>query len=92
LTVARMLPVTVSMVGTDVSLRDRLFLGWVGPRAIATLVFGLLAFIHLPAPDSDFVRAVTVVTVVASIVVHGLSTGVVAARYGRNEHVTAGST
>jgi sodium/hydrogen antiporter len=92
LTVARMLPVTVSMVGTDVSLRDPLFLGWVGPRAIATLVFGLLAFIHLPAPDSDFVRAVTVVTVVASIVVHGLSTGVVAARYGRTEHVTAGST
>jgi NhaP-type Na+/H+ or K+/H+ antiporter len=92
LTVARMLPVTVSMVGTDVSLRDRLFLGWVGPRAIATLVFGLLAFIHLPAPDGDFVRAVTVVTVVASIVVHGLSTGVVAARYGRTEHVTAGST
>jgi NhaP-type Na+/H+ or K+/H+ antiporter len=91
LTVARMLPVTVSMVGTDVSLRDRLFLGWVGPRAIATLVFGLLAFIHLPGPDGDFVRAVTVVTVVASIVVHGLSTGVVAARYGRAGPVTAGS-
>ena len=83
LTVARMLPVAVSLVGTDVSARDRLFLGWVGPRGVASLVFGLLAFVDLSEPDGRFVLAVTVVTVVASIVVHGLSTGIVAARYGK---------
>jgi NhaP-type Na+/H+ or K+/H+ antiporter len=83
LTVARMLPVAVSLVATDVSLRDRLFLGWVGPRGIATLVFGLLAFINLAPPQDDFVLTVTVVTVVASIVIHGLSTGLVASRYVR---------
>jgi NhaP-type Na+/H+ or K+/H+ antiporter len=90
LTVARMAPVAVSLSGTDVSLRDRMFLGWVGPRAIATLVFGLLAVIHLPGPDGELVRAVMVVTVVASVVVHGLSTGVVAARYGRSTPVATG--
>jgi sodium/hydrogen antiporter len=83
LTVARMLPVAVSLVGTDVSARDRLFLGWVGPRGVASLVFGLLAFLDLSDADGRFVLTVTVVTVVASIVVHGLSTGVVAAYYGR---------
>lgn len=83
LTVARMLPVAVSLIGTDVSARDRLFLGWVGPRGVASLVFGLLAFVDLNEPDGRFVLTVTVVTVVASIVVHGLSTGVVTARYGR---------
>ena len=81
LTVARMLPVVVSMIGTDLPRRDRLFLGWVGPRGMASLVFGLLAYIELTGPDAELVLAVMVVTVVASIVIHGLSTGLVAKRY-----------
>ncbi len=83
LTLVRMLPVGVSLLGTDLAPRDRLLLGWVGPRGIASLVFALLAFLGLPGPDGRFVVAVTVVTVVASIVLHGLSTGVVTAWYGR---------
>jgi NhaP-type Na+/H+ or K+/H+ antiporter len=89
LTVVRMLPVAVALVATDVSMRDRLFLGWVGPRGIATLVFGLLAFINLRPPDSDLMLTVTVVTVVASIVVHGLTTGLVAKRYETTERTTS---
>lgn len=85
LTVARALPVGVSMIRTDVSLRDRVFLGLLGPRGIASLVFGLLAFIDLDGPDGDFVVAVAVVTVVASIVVHGLSAGLVTSRFGKSE-------
>ncbi|GAA4686771.1 cation:proton antiporter [Pseudonocardia yuanmonensis] len=83
LTIARMLPVAVSLIRTDVPARDRLVLGWAGPRGVATLVFGMLAFIDLASPQKDLALAVTVVTVVASIVVHGLSTGLVARRYGR---------
>lgn len=83
LTVVRVLPVAVSLVGTDIAPRDRLVLGWMGPRGIATLVFGMLAFIDLPDPQNDIVLTVTVVTVVASIVIHGLSTGVVTRLYGR---------
>ena len=85
LTVARVLPVCASMIGTDVPLRDRMFLGWVGPRGIASLVFGLLASIDLQGPDGNFVVAVAVVTVVASIVVHGLSAGLVTSRYGKRQ-------
>ncbi|MCE0766358.1 cation:proton antiporter [Pseudonocardia kujensis] len=83
LTVARVLPVVVALIRTDVSAKDRVVLGWAGPRGIATLVFGMLAFIELEGPEKDQVLAVTVVTVVASIVVHGLSTGLVARHYGR---------
>lgn len=83
LTVARMLPVVLALIGTDIRPKDRLVLGWAGPRGIATLVFGMLAFLDLAGPEKDFVLAVTVVTVVASIVVHGLSTGLVARHYGR---------
>ena len=85
LTVVRMLPVAVSLAGTDVGARDRLFLGAVGARGIATLVFGMLAYIDLSGPDADLVLTTMVVTVVASIVVHGLTSGLVARRYGRRE-------
>ena len=48
---------------------------------MASLVFGLLAYIELTGPDAELVLAVMVVTVVASSVIHGLSTGLVAKRY-----------
>jgi sodium/hydrogen antiporter len=88
LTVFRMLPVAVSLIGTNVSATDRLFLGWVGPRGIASLVFGFLAFANLSEADGDFVLTVTVATVVMSIVVHGLSTGLVIGRYGETKSAT----
>ncbi|GAY08374.1 cation:proton antiporter [Pseudonocardia sp. N23] len=88
LTVVRVLPVAVSLVGTDVPTRDRLTIGWVGPRGIATLVFGMLAVVQLPGPEKDLVLAVTVVVIVASIVIHGLSTGIVIRLYGRSATVT----
>jgi sodium/hydrogen antiporter len=83
LTVARVLPVTVSLIGTDLVRRDRLFLGWARPRGIGSVVFGLLAYIELAGPDAEVVLAVMVVTVAASIVVHSLSAGLVTRRYGR---------
>lgn len=93
LTVVRVLPVVVSLVGTDIGRRDRFAVGWVGPRGIASLVFGMLAFIDLPDPENDLVLTVTVVTVVGSIVIHGLSTGLVTRLYGRTGGVaTAGET
>ena len=85
LTVARVLPVTVSLIGTDLVRRDRLFLGWARPRGIGSVVFGLLAYIELAGPDAEVVLAVMVVTVAASIVVHSLSAGLVTRRYGRPE-------
>ncbi|WP_103382566.1 cation:proton antiporter [Pseudonocardia dioxanivorans] len=81
LTVLRVAPVVVSLTGTDIARRDRVVIGWVGPRGVATLVFGMLAFVELHGPQAELVLAVTVVTIVASVAVHGLSTGWVARRY-----------
>ncbi|GAA4538873.1 cation:proton antiporter [Pseudonocardia xishanensis] len=81
LTVARIAPVAVSLVGTTLSRRERFVVGWVGPRGIATLVFGMLAFVQLPGGDNDLALAVTVTTIVLSVVVHGLSTGLIIRRY-----------
>jgi NhaP-type Na+/H+ or K+/H+ antiporter len=84
-TVARIVPVMLSLLGSAISRRDALFLGWLGPRGLATIVFGLLALIELTGTDADLVADVMVATVVLSIVLHGLSYGPLAALYGRRQ-------
>jgi NhaP-type Na+/H+ or K+/H+ antiporter len=84
-TVMRVVPVMLSLLGTSISRRDALFLGWLGPRGLATIVFGLLAFVELTGADADLVADVMVATVVLSIVLHGLSYGPLAALYGRRQ-------
>jgi NhaP-type Na+/H+ or K+/H+ antiporter len=83
LTVVRMLPVALSLVRTDIRGRDALFLGWMGPRGLASIVFGTLAYIELEGEASVVVVKAMVVTVLASVVLHGLSAGPIAAAYGR---------
>lgn len=80
LTLFRALPVYVSMLGSRVSWRERTYIGLVGPRGTASIVFGLLAFNHLPDSDSGDVLSVTVLTVVGSIVLHGVVTPLVLRR------------
>ena len=82
-TVVRIVPVMVSLLGSTITRREALFIGWLGPRGLATIVFGLLAVIELTGADADLVADVMVATVLVSIVVHGLSYGPLAARYGR---------
>ncbi|MFH8621956.1 cation:proton antiporter [Streptomyces vietnamensis] len=83
-TVVRLVPVMLALIGTDLSLSDRLFLGWMGPRGVASVVFGLLAAIELPAAGGgDFVSRVMVITVMVSIVLHGLSAEPIGRRYAR---------
>jgi NhaP-type Na+/H+ or K+/H+ antiporter len=44
LTVIRMLPVFLCLIGTRTSTADKLFIGWFGPRGLATIVFAVLVF------------------------------------------------
>jgi sodium/hydrogen antiporter len=84
LTVVRMLPVGLSLVGARFNLRTVLFLGWFGPRGLASVVFALLAVETLGA-GADQAVAVIVLTVLLSVVAHGLTAGPLAARYGSRE-------
>jgi sodium/hydrogen antiporter len=83
LTVVRIVPVMLALMRSGIRPGEALVLGWLGPRGLASIVFGLLAFIDLSAPDSDLIGDVMVATVLVSIVLHGLSLGPIAARYGR---------
>lgn len=81
LTAVRMLPVAVALAGSGLHRSSVAFVGWFGPRGLASVVFGLLAYDTLRAGPSRIVLATVVVTVAASVVAHGLSASPLAARY-----------
>lgn len=82
LTAVRMVPVAVALVGAHLDVRTVAFVGWFGPRGLASLVFALLALEEL-GPDADEAVAVIATTVFLSVLAHGATAGPVADRYGR---------
>jgi NhaP-type Na+/H+ or K+/H+ antiporter len=82
LTVVRMLPVALVLVGAGLDRATVLFVGWFGPRGLASLVFALLALEEL-GPGADHAVTAIAVTVLLSVVAHGASAAPLAARYGR---------
>ncbi|GAA1130988.1 cation:proton antiporter [Arthrobacter flavus] len=84
LTVIRMLPVGLSLVGTTMDRETVLFIGWFGPRGLASIVFALLAVEQLNEP-SVVGQAVSIVafTVLLSVFAHGVSAGPLGRRYSR---------
>ncbi len=82
LTVVRMLPVALASIGARLGTATVLFVGWFGPRGLASLVFALLALEELGPRADDAVVAIAV-TVLSSVVAHGVSAAPLAARYGK---------
>jgi sodium/hydrogen antiporter len=90
LTVVRVLPIVVSLTGTCLPLREKLFLGWFGPRGLASILFTLLMIEAFDFPNEDELLACVSLTVGLSILLHGLSAtplarwiGAAAARDGK---------
>jgi NhaP-type Na+/H+ or K+/H+ antiporter len=82
LTVGRMLPVAVALIGTGLSRPTVAFLGWFGPRGLASVVFVLIAFDELdPGETRATLLAAVVATVLLSVVAHALTARPLAGRY-----------
>ncbi len=74
LTLVRMLPVAIALVGTRLSPASMIFMGWFGPRGLASIVLGLVYLEQeMNLPGESTIRAVVMVTVLLSIFAHGLS-------------------
>ena len=72
LTVVRMLPTYLSLVGTQHTLSERLFVGWFGPRGLASIVFAIIV-LNSGIPVAPFVTSVVACTVLFSLILHGIS-------------------
>jgi NhaP-type Na+/H+ or K+/H+ antiporter len=74
LTLVRMVPVAVALIGTRLSRASVLFMGWFGPRGLASIVLGLVYLeeeAHLPGEET--IKLAVMATVMLSIFAHGLS-------------------
>ena len=88
LSVIRMLPVFISLLGTELNTETRLFIGWFGPRGLATIVFVvMIADTHLTAGNT--LLATAICTVLLSVLLHGISANPWVARLTRKSQATA---
>jgi NhaP-type Na+/H+ or K+/H+ antiporter len=72
LTIVRMLPVFLVLTGLKLQSNEKLFMGWFGPRGLASIVFALMVLDeHLPGGDIIIMTAVC--TIVLSVIGHGIS-------------------
>lgn len=83
LTVIRMVPVAISLAGTHLRLVTVAFMGWFGPRGLASVVFTLLALEEIERDSGGAMLLETVTwTILLSVVLHGVSASPLATRYG----------
>ncbi len=73
LTVARMLPVALALLGTKARVPTVAFVGWFGPRGLASIVFAVLILQAEPIPSLGIVLATISLTVVISVYAHGVT-------------------
>jgi sodium/hydrogen antiporter len=97
LTLVRMLPVAIAMAGRGVRRPTVAFIGWFGPRGLASVVFALLV-LERGVPEEQTLLTTVVVTVALSVLLHGLTSAPLVRAYHRwyethaKAHPTAAET
>ena len=81
LTLVRMLPVGIAMLGTGARRQTVGFLGWFGPRGLASIVFAVILVEEGGLPHDDVIITATVITIGLSVLAHGLTAAPLANRY-----------
>ncbi|HDX8346671.1 TPA: cation:proton antiporter [Aeromonas dhakensis] len=82
LTLLRMVPVWLSLLGTGLKLELKLFIGWFGPRGLASIVFAVMVLQNEPALLGQRPIIATVLcTIILSIILHGLTANPWVARF-----------
>lgn len=82
LTIIRILPVLLCLIGVKMRLDSKLFIGWFGPRGFASVVF-IVMVIDAQLPGNDMLVGVVTWTVALSIIAHGISAVPFAKRYAK---------
>jgi len=81
--VVRPVAIWLSLIGTDASGPVRLFIGWFGPRGLATVLFALLIVDQIESlPHREAIVATATLTALASALLHGATAAIAARRFG----------
>ena len=82
LTLIRILPIFLSLSGTGERTESKLFLGWFGPRGLASVVFAIIV-VNNELPGARLIAVVVTCTVFFSLLAHGLTANPLAAEFAR---------
>ena len=83
LTIVRMLPVAIAMLGTRARPATLAFMGWFGPRGLASIVFAVIVVEESQLPHQQTILLAIYLTVGLSILLHGITAAPLADSYGR---------
>ena len=83
LTLLRMVPVALSLMGMNLKVPTKLFLGWFGPRGLASLLFMLLVLDETVLQHAETITHTVFIAVLLSVFLHGLSAAPLARIYGK---------
>ena len=86
LTVVRIVPIFLSLTGTDETVSSKMFLGWFGPRGLASIVFAFIV-LNEGLPGAELMSLVVVCTVFFSLVAHGVTANPLARWIGSKEGI-----
>lgn len=85
LTVLRMMPVAISLLGARLDWQTVTFIGWFGPRGIASVLYLLMAVAAIGIEGNEQVMSIIVLTIAISVYAHGISATPLSERYGRSQ-------
>ena len=83
LTVIRMVPVAIALIGTGATWPTVGFLGWFGPRGLASIVFAVISLQEAHLAHVQTILLASYVTVGLSVFAHGATAAPLATRYAR---------
>ncbi len=86
--VVRIVPIWLALLGAGFGSYEKLFLGWFGPRGLASVLFALLVLERFAIPEAEEILACVVLTVILSIVLHGVSANPMVARFAKRSGKT----
>lgn len=86
LTLIRMLPVFFVLGGLKLRTDEKLFMGWFGPRGLASIVFAVIV-LNANLPGGDVISMTVVTTIVLSIIFHGISANFLVDRLAKRMQV-----
>jgi NhaP-type Na+/H+ or K+/H+ antiporter len=78
-----MLPIYLSLTGTGESTANKLFLGWFGPRGLASIVFVIIVLDEFLPAEHEIAMTV-ICTVGLSLLLHGITANPIASWIGAN--------
>ena len=73
LAVLRMIAVAISLIRADLRPPTIAYMGWFGPRGLASIIFGTIIVEEAGIPNTDLIVTIMIATVALSILLHGIT-------------------